>query len=368
MIAKSTWVAVFFSFLISTPSRAEIKNLYERILEEYDIHPPELTYGYPLWYQYDSLPITGIVFLKKDLDDLYRMDKITYVAEPTKENAEIIFNFSGEIEGYPKFYIVPDSSLSWIEVERFMRCLTLKFSSTNILLCGRVGKYVNIKMREESNIPGSPPYCGIILKERLTINSREELLYGGDFIEINELSHMMNKIYSFNPEINDDSFWRYRLTKSSCASEIERLNALSNEGTAFCPCWDYKVDKLRRKMKLISSFQDIDLFPDNGAIDLTVQSNATLPFVFKVLSSLNRAIFESRSERSQDLFNTCYFDLFSGHKLDECEFIHAESPDILSIDFCENESDERKFWSPPLEMQVYKTGYSDYTEIIICSF
>ena len=39
---------------------------YCQVANKYEINPPDLEYGYPWWFDADSLPVSGIIFLKED--------------------------------------------------------------------------------------------------------------------------------------------------------------------------------------------------------------------------------------------------------------------------------------------------------------
>ena len=158
MIAKSLFSLLFI--LMSTfgwgqsISTKEF-HYYYQVAHDFEIHPPELEYGYPWWFDADSLPVTGIIFLKEDLDiTLEKLNDTAWVAEPTDANAKEIAAcmMPEHVEVMPKYVIVPDSGLSYRALQEFADVLidewpnSLKGVMRQQNICGFTISYVWLRL------------------------------------------------------------------------------------------------------------------------------------------------------------------------------------------------------------------------------
>ena len=356
MIAKSTALVLLFCGTFSLFGQ----NKYVRILEEYDVHPPDLEYGYPWWYQYDSLPITSVIFLKKDLAvTLNKLDSITYVAELTKENAMEIFNFSGEKGERPLFYIVPDSSLEWREVKDFVETLVPKYWEATILFCGSRGKYCPVLFDENSpqcgdNLFYQPMGCGpprnIV---QVLTNARNEILVESRFVAVDSLYKEIFSAYThdyLNPGDSYKEFYRDAITEKECEKRITSLQNWMDktDDPGFLELYTLDIKKWKALLEITRRYGDLVLLPPNAQVRLRFMPGSLgVNEYYEKLNQVSKGVYYSREWRARQLSRQTYFDLLRNKQTARLGYIHIEFPDLLYYEFSEG-GYEDEIAPPPL--------------------
>lgn len=340
MIAKSILSALLIVYSISASSKSPYETNYYSILKEYDIHPPALKYGYPLWYQYDSLPVTGIIYLKDDLTDLHKINDITYVAEPTKENAEIIRHFSGKISEYPKFYIIPDSTLEWKKVTEFMEALVPDYWQTNFLLCGGSGRYFNISSKDFSIKERSAACRTYPPSLRIMNNCGDKLFVEGEITVLDSLPSIVSEFY-FCGYKNDeycDGLGRSTLDTIACLRELKWLREIRSDNPEFDSSENYNIDYELERMNKLLGFcrkkQFVSIPYKNSLIRYTDQGcGGTIAKCFEVNDLINRGVFLARSKRAKQFAKYSYVEMLYLKRVKHLEYVHTEFPDLVQHGF-----------------------------------
>lgn len=341
MIAKSFLVTFLLAMGIGLHAKSPYETNYFNILKEYDIHPPALRYGYPLWYQYDSLPVTGIIYLKDDLTDLHKINDITYVAEPTPENAKIILNFSGEIGVHPKFYIVPDSSLELRKVMEFIELLTFDYGTTNILLCGGFGKYFNIASKDFS-IGQRQYYCMVGSRPILSIvnNCKDDVYVEGEIQTLDSLSSIVADFYLDNYKKDEEvrGLYRNKLDNSDCLSSIKywtsRLNEMSMSDSASTSFYYSKIGIMQELLSFCRKKQFVYVPLEGTIIWLKDQyCGRTVAQYYETMEFINRGVLIAREERAKQFAQYSYVEMIYKKRVNHLEYIHVEFPDLIEHGF-----------------------------------
>ncbi len=341
MIAKSFLVTFLLAMGIGLHAKSPYETNYFNILKVYDIHPPVLKYGYPLWYQYDSLPVTGIIYLKDDLTDLHKINDITYVAEPTAENAKIILNFSGEVGVYPKFYIVPDSSLELRKVIDFIELLTFDYGTTNILFCGGSGKYFNILSKDYSE-PKPTFACGAGYRTVFEImnNCKHEVYVEGEIKPSDSLTSIVEDFYFGNYKKDEEvrGLYRNRFDSSACLSSIKywtsRLNEKSMSDSTHTSFYYSKIGIMQELLSFCRKKQFVYVPLEGTIIWLKDQyCGKTVAQYYETIEFINRGVLIAREERAKQFAQYSYVEMIYKKRVNHLEYIHVEFPDLMQHGF-----------------------------------
>src|SRR5688572_2033221 len=141
MIAKSMFLLLLFgnSFLLYSQSESHHKNKYARVLEEYDIHPPRMEYGFPFWYGSDFRSPYLVVFLKEGIQDVVSYGKSIRVTSPTKKTAMMIrygesyADYIYDSYEFLNIYLVVDSLVSYDSLMTFIRYLPEECTTLHLI-------------------------------------------------------------------------------------------------------------------------------------------------------------------------------------------------------------------------------------------
>jgi hypothetical protein len=343
MIAKSFLIALLTSGAFSISVSGKSGNKYQRILEEYDIHPPGLEYGYPIWYQPDSVPPTAIIFLKSNLDELVKIDNITYISEPTKENAQIVSNFSGEMGELPIYYIIPDSNLMWRDVLKFVEAMFPTHAAGDVRLCGFTGYYAKIAFQETTMIfPEAYRWSGCYRYHNIfniMSNQVDELLVDGKPVQLDSLSGMIFQFYTANyhNDIRPDLPERHFISAEACKKEINSLEHVLSESidTNLKAIFERDLERWMKWKACVDRHGTLSLFSDQVQIWLRFQrGNRLVGSYYRQLNQVNKGLLYSRHWISERCFGQGYEALLREGDKAKLGLIHLEFPDLIRYEFC----------------------------------
>ena len=334
MIAKFTWsllltlgTAIGWGQSVSTKEF----HYYYQVAHDFDIHPPELEYGYPWWYDSDTLPVTGIIFLKEDLAiPLEKLNDTAWVAEPTEVNAKEIWA-SSEIQGLPKFYIVPDSSLSNFQVFDFLERLVSDIGIAKFLFCSGEGNFSVL------NFDHYPPVeewiCGFGIYRKwleIRVNMNFDFLIEMEFSSLDSLERIVFEAYSTNfEEARNEDHWRYkRLDKEYIEEKINSYEEMQMTLSGDIRFIDHELSQLILQLawyERYSFFHEID---KTALIRLEMRGNElSIWQTYSIFNEINKGLFSARNEIC---LRQSYFELFVNRQFDKLNFIHAQMPDLIT--------------------------------------
>jgi hypothetical protein len=355
MIAKSFLIALLISGAFSFSVSGKSGNKYQRILEEYDIHPPGLEYGYPVWYSYDTLPVTAIIFLKKNLEvPLEKIDSITYVAEPTEENAEVILYFSGAYSIQPKFYVVPDSSLSFREVKEFLEALTPWFHTSTVLFCGSQGRYYPVFFEDMFWLRSCyiPPGLGWNTSVfTVMIDCSNEVLAESQVIPSDSLYYEVHAQYisDYGTEDGYYGFFRNKFTVEDCEDLLARIrkNLDRESDPGLREYYEKDLQRASANLALTKKFGTLFLLSRNAFINLRMQEwcNHSIASYYEQLNQVCKGVLMSREWRALQISTLHYSELMLKKRWQEVDHIQLEFPDLIRYSFCKGSED--CFSEPP---------------------
>jgi hypothetical protein len=355
MIAKSPLVVLIFSLLILSceqgTKQVHIKNKFALILDEYDIHPPHIEYGCPLWYQDDTLQPTAVVFLKNDLSDLHKIDKITYVAEPTKENAEIIFNFSGDLptgrfipfdlNPEMKFVIVPDSNLTYYQVRDFMEYLTPPSSTVEFLIVSTNQRYHQILFQDLKISDEYMPIPGCFANTNfLTLMfSVNHFFIEGETSKKEDISEIVYQFYSEN-FLADKNYKlpdRHRIEKKEVTQNIDLFESLLKDAKPDeREIYFEELQKWKSLDATVDKYGTLNLLSEYDQIHLSIIGNTLSVGVYvELLDSINCGLYQSRTDFTRDFFGESYFELLESHRVEDLNFVSLLFPNRVVYTFNE---------------------------------
>ena len=335
MIAKftlsllSTWLSILiWSQSISTKEF----QYYYQVAADYHIHPPSLDYGYPWWYDADDLPVTGIIFLKKDLDvPLEKLNDTAWVAEANAANAREIYSSSSIKSSRPKFIIVPDSGLTYTIVQSFVDSLCWNYLYSEILFMDERGCY-SCSIKE---FPHNDPYywyCGdsdVLMNFK--INSQCKVLFNHVLTSIDSIEHNVFKYYysNFHSEISREYFDYAKYNLEKIRQKKERFAFLLLGDTT-----DYflrdELEKYKKLYLLCFKYGDLKTISGGDKIIFDIRNNKMkLPFYYKFLDEINHGLFEARSRISHEKFGITYRQLFLLRHFEKVRLVDIQMPNLI---------------------------------------
>ncbi len=341
MIAKFISSLILITGLSSVLSQSistKDFHYYVQVAHDFDIHPPELTCGYPWWYDADTLPVTGIIFLKENLDNpIEKLNDTAWVVEPTEKNAKEIAAFS-ELKSHPvKYMIVPDSNLTIGQIEYFYFSLIGKIENAKFLYWGKNGNYalqtyLHLQPREEMQW-----VCGdgwIYDNLSIAVNSEFKFLVEGRLTLFDSVKNSVSHGYSANfDHETDPRQWEYKkLTAFWVQEKLEDYKKmLSHETNLFL---ENEILLLEKQLVLIKRHGDLTIPSKHAKISLDIYGKNTLSVsqLFSIFSEVNKGLLEARSEIC---LTPSYIELYGLRHFSKLEFIHAQMPDLL-IDYEDN--------------------------------
>jgi len=304
---------------------------YYQLAHDFDINPPELEFGYPWWYDADSLPVTGIIFLKEDLDiSLEKLNDTAWVAEPTETNAKEIWAFS-EIKGFPKFCIVPDSSLTHKKVFNFLDELVSDIGVANFLFYSKDGAYSIM------NYYHPPPsdfwFCGdggFRGRLEVRVNNDFDFLIENDFSSIDSIERIVFDAYflNFDEDVNDNEWIYKRFTQEDLLHKIGQFEELQADYEEDYPIVKSELTKFKVYLKWFEKYSFLHEIDPSAFLRLEFVGNLiSIQQAYLVFNEINKGLYKARDEIC---LRQSYFELFVNRQFDKLNFIHAQIPDLIT--------------------------------------
>lgn len=320
MIAKfiSLLVGLLFSITLfgnrGFHTQNEIKQLYQ-IAFEFDINPPGLTKGYPLWYCQDSLPVDAYVFLSAEklefgLSDFEKINDSVYVTTTDIRNAQIIRN---SIKRHDRFVIIPDSCITVEFLTPFLEDLRIECGSeTYYDFVSSKKNYTRYELTDHpyNCFPESWIRYLFLNRLQLLMNMNRQYMLEGHFIEFEEIAELINYHLSVNYPIGDD------------INGIEYMLYSSKDTLDFQDSliWIHNDLQLRRRLhRKFGSFKKTHhgmVFFNLGGRHLTCSD------IYGAFGEINTGISNARDSISQYVFHQPYENFFAERAFMQLDYIH----------------------------------------------
>ncbi|MFT4602072.1 MAG: hypothetical protein ACI857_002258 [Arenicella sp.] len=317
--------------LSQSVSTKEFQHYYQ-VAYDFDINPPELEYGYPWWYDADSLPVTGIIFLKNDLDiTLEKLNDTAWVAEVSDANAkEIAASIMADHVGLmPKYLIVPDSSLTFFEIRNFIDTMIVEWPEVKFEFADKKGRYCPVRMVRFKPEPGVIA-CGIGW-DWLSIyaNSKFDFLIEGSLEPLDSIGSEVFHQYMDNieQETNVNSWPFTNVTISSAEMNILRMeDHLENySDTFYCRI---VISRSNQQIRWMKKYHSMVALHSGCEIHLKVRGKEhRIVSYYSILDQIQLGVFKARSETFSE-WN--YLQLYANRQFDKLNFIHAQMPDLIT--------------------------------------
>ena len=331
---------------------------YCQVANKYEINPPDLEYGYPWWFDADSLPVSGIIFLKEDLAaPLEKLSDTSWVARPTVENAKEIAAFSDNIGLMPKYLIVPDSGLTYYQVRDFLEVLLSGNSSSKINFFSSSYKYSLFSfLRPKYEFM----FCGDGIwgnMKSIIVNPDFDFMIDHQLSSFDSIINFVYNNYTANFESHvDQNAWSYH--------SIYHENILLNMEKVKSALLSYPKDtvlqielhKLLEYKKWVSKYDIIIKLNAYALLNLRVRGNElSIAQIYSIYDKINKGLLNARLSVWEN-----YTGLFAKRQFDRINYIHTQMPDLIS-DY--KGYAEPKPIIPPKASAIEKTPLPEDSEI-----
>lgn len=334
MIAKST--RVLFIVLITYARAHGSMNPYVQTAKEFNIHPPSLSYGYPVWNTLNLKPANGIIFLHEDMTVLEKINENTYVAKPTQENAEIIYHFTQNKNAHPLYHIVPDSNLTLFDLFQFIEWLTTPNLEVDFCLWSNEGKFTLVhaedRYHELDNWPRNKIQAIVILN-----NCINEYMIDGEFYTFGKISRIVyeNYITNFQHEKNSKYFFWDSFDEVDIELLLDEINGslhtCDNPDSSVIECKTEKIQRYERYMQYIEIHGEFSSLSPTPIIQIKLQClyYRNIQTYYNILNEVNKGVYESRDWYSWQKFNRPYLSFLKPRWSNYLNYIHEQFPDIV---------------------------------------
>lgn len=310
-------------------------NQFLQIALDHNICPPDLEYGYPIWYNWNKAPIKGIVYLTNKMEHLEKLDGRTYVGPPTLENAEVIANFSGPTDFASKYYLVVDTSVAQYEMNAFIEQLGDKELEMEICFVGNTGRFVPLIYTNFENYLScwEMPCIHIRNYTQIMVNGHDELLLESSFIQIGEVAPYFELHYAHNHGEDEclDCSIKTLLTEKDIISKIDRFESAEKEDNNK---WlQAELTSLKRKLELAINYGPIYEMKYYALIDLKIQRNTSQKMFYNVLEQVQLGIFKARHNYAIKNWSVSYKEILAQQNKDLIDILDLIFPDRLHYEF-----------------------------------
>lgn len=121
MVMRNISTQCLFIIILLFTENIYGSNWYQNRLNEFNITTHHFRWGYPIEYDLKNDNIRGVIFLTNRQYHVEKLNCITYVGQPTKENAKVIAKVLPELENpYPIYYIAVDTSVQLLDLTEFL--------------------------------------------------------------------------------------------------------------------------------------------------------------------------------------------------------------------------------------------------------
>lgn len=334
MIAKFISSLILITGLSSALSQSistKDFHYYVQVAHDFDIHPPELTCGYPWWYDADTLPVTGIIFLKENLDNpIEKLNDTAWVVEPSKFNARLISDGlkSGK-KSIQKITIVPDSSLNQKSLHTFILNLNDFITVLKLRLVDENGSYIVQNFINYSNegVIFCPRY-----RDVLDIKfDKDKVLIKGEIIGLDELALKVNYAYTINwsGEMDHDFWSTEQISREKILRSLEKYREIlpTSENSFFIKWSTSKYLRLKIWNNKYFTFQTLD---KSSWIHVEfVSDKCKLNHSYHCMDLINKGLLNARNDLSHEYFGVNYIDLICNRQFDKAQFINFQMPDMI---------------------------------------
>lgn len=285
-----------------------------------------------MWYQYDSISIGAVVYLIDGLNELIKINDITYVSAPTTENAKIIANFSHLKNDKKKCVIVADSSLYHFQVNKFMDSITAEIDECNFLMLGREGRYANLFKKNLTFEEGWIWGCGIRNDFVIAQNSLGKLLIEGEIKERSQLSEIIQHYYydGYGSYSFHNSLTRLEIERNECERMIQQLSRQNSDSLNHTWSEKRELIKYYRFLKLLENRNKLYIPYNNAKIIIRIlSSEITISNYFDLLNDIQFGVYLARQQKVKSMSTFTYEQLFVERRIGDLNYLHAEFPDLI---------------------------------------
>jgi hypothetical protein len=346
---KTTFVfsiILFFSLQVN----ANPPNRFQKVAQEFNIHPYNLENGYPIRYKWDEKPVRGIIYLSNEIPYLEKLDARTYAGQPTLENAKIIANFSAEPVDIAKYYLIVDSTVVQRDLSEFIDELMDNEVFMHVCFVGSNGKYVNV--RYEDYTAG----CNDMIRAyfyrnvlQIMINSRDNLIVEGKWMEIDSVHRAAFNFYYSNISQSDQDINQMNYTIvdiNHCHTELNKVESMLEdvpENTFLI----HERGELLKILELSNNFKKIFKPSKTSFVQLKKQYGTSLKTWYNVIDQVQLGVFLARQEYAKERFGLSYLELFYGRNIKHLALLEMTFPDLMKITY-----DAELPPPPPLEIEI----------------
>ena len=338
MIAKS--IISIITLFISIVSLGQIVqgryiSDYSLIAKKYNVRPPNLPNGYPIWYDHDSIPMGTVVLLRNDLPEPYiKLNDTAYVTEPTVENARIVKNFAGEIKEYHQFVIIPDYQVSYKDMRQFCDSLASDLSNATFLFVSE-----NLTYCPEYFTNYKKLYDGIIVCWRvenfldIRMNQYWKFLVENQLTELSVISEITFKKFTsyFESGYYSEDFDYRRYDEASIQKEIDNYEeAVKNEGDS--DLFRNELGKRNRLKLWVKRYKphEMHILDVGSYTRIELRGNElTIKEFYMLMDEYTTGLLRARNHISELFFSQPYQFQFANFQFDKTRFIEYQVRDNM---------------------------------------
>jgi hypothetical protein len=305
-------ILLFFSLRVN----ANPPNRFQKIAQEYNIHPYNLENGYPIRYKWDEKPVRGIIYLSNEIPYLEKLDGRTYVGQPTLENAKIMANFSAEPVDIAKYYLIVDSTVNYKELSLFLEELIGEEIFMDICFVGGNGKYVNVEYNNWESLRDD--HTRMLINTRnifeVLINGNDDLLVENSFTDkdlvyAKIINYYLANIYSDDQDVSVPNYRSIDL--QTCVKEVEKLEFELEQDSSKKILFEFLIEGWNERKTLAQNFKQVREMSINSGIFVKSSSRnpCSLSAWFNLLDQIQLGVHLARNAYSKIKFNLDYLDM-----------------------------------------------------------
>jgi hypothetical protein len=331
MIAKS-FLSMLFTLVTWTALSQSISTkefqYYYQVAYDYDIHPPELEYGYPWWFDADSLPVSGIIFLKEDLlAPLEKLNDTAWVARPTSDNAKEILN-SSKFQSLSNIFLIPDSSLSFETVRAFVDSLLKDEFELQIKYVGKQGSYCPVSFKRYRPTP-DVIICGIGWNwYNINLNRDLCLLINGRLDVFSSISQKITEQYVESWEAKKNySIWSYKEYDEKYLDFLFKRDSLIFKNPKDSNFFYSERSIHKQELIWFRRYGKLKKLGFGSAINVKNRGDEnSVAAIYSVFNEIQKGAYSAKSR----IFNQWnYRQLFGLRQFDKLNYIHSQLPDLI---------------------------------------
>ncbi|MBK7129471.1 MAG: hypothetical protein IPM74_06845 [Crocinitomicaceae bacterium] len=311
-------------------------NPYVQTAKEFNIHPPSLTYGYPVWNTLNLKPANGIIFLQSEMTLLEKINDNTYAGKPSQENAEIIYHFTQNENAQPLYHIVPDSNLTLSQLFQFMEWMTTLYRKVDFCLWSNEGKFTLVRAEDRYHTFYEWPPQKI---QAVTIlnNCSDEFMIEGEYSNFYKIKQIIYEIYTTNflQEKNAKCFFWTSLNKNNLESLLKEMNESFQKcldpDSSVTDCFTEKIERCEKYLSFIEKHKELSILSPTPVIQIKLQClfYRKIQTYYNILNEVNKGVYKSRDWYSQQKFERPYLSFLKPRWSNYLNYIHEQFPDVV---------------------------------------